>query len=148
MKIQITTNNQPMSGYLYVSPSQGQDLSNLDNVLADNECNEIFAEDMIDYLPLNKMMPVVTHWVKKLRHNGKIILGGTDVYELSKRVVRGEINTIQANELLFGNQDSTWSVKRGQINMKDLVDLLQELGLKVTKKVLVDMTMVVEAVRE
>lgn len=148
MKIQISINDQPMSGYAYVNPKYGQDIYNLDNILADNECNEIFAENIMDYIPLNKMMPAVTHWVKKLRHNGKIILGGTDVYELSKRVVRGEINTIQANELLFGNQDSTWSVKRGQINMKDLVDLLQELGLKVTKKVLVDMTMVVEAVRE
>ena len=83
MKLQITIHDQPMSGYQYINPMYGQDIYNLDNIVSDNECTEIFADKIIDFISISNMFNMVSHWIKKLRHGGILVIGGTDCYELS-----------------------------------------------------------------
>jgi len=148
MKLQITVNDIPMSGYTYINPQYGQDISNLDNVASDNECIEIFADKIIDHIPIMNMFNIISAWCKKLRHGGKIILGGTDSYELARNYLLGNVDTITYNKAIYGTQDAAWNIKRSCISLKDLVDLLQQLGLKIKKKRLDGVQMVVEAQRD
>lgn len=148
MKIQITIDDKPMSGYLYISPKNGQNLYNLDNILSDNECLEIWADKILDYIPLDKIQIFVTQLLKKLRHGGKIILGGTDIYEVSKQLMNGKINTQDCNIIMYGSQKSTWDIKRSSLTLVDLSDLLVQLGLRITKKRIAGIEMIVEAIRD
>jgi len=148
MKVQITVDEKPVNGYVYVNPNMGHQLDLSTCGASDNECVEILAPHILDYLPISHMQPLVQMWIKKLRKGGKLILGGTDLYEICKNVMNGNANTVQANLLLYGNQESNWNMKRGQINLKDLVDLMNESGLKVMKKRLDGVEMCVEAVRD
>ena len=84
----------------------------------------------------------------KLRLKGKLIIGGNDIYEIAKNLVVGGIDSLEANHLLFGKIEQTWEIKRCCINIQDLVDLLNQLGMKIVKKQLVGMKMLVEAIRE
>ena len=125
----------------------GHYLNDISNLVEDNECLEILAPTIINYLPFNQLQQIITGWVSKLRHGGKIVLGGTDLYEISKRVTRGEIDTDLANVLIYGQQTGVWDVKRSQLNLKDVSDLLSHLGLKIITKKLDGIDMVVEAIR-
>lgn len=147
MKLQITVDEQPMNGYTYLNPNQGGDIFVLEGI-SDNECEEILAPRIIDYIPINMMQAFAQSLVKKMRHGSKIIIGGTDLYEICKNVVNFNANTVQANLLLYGNQQNAWNIKRGQITLKDLVDLMDECGLKVIKKRLEGVEMCVEAIRD
>jgi hypothetical protein len=134
LKLQITIDEKPMSGYNYITPINGQDLSNLDNNVLDNECTEIFAPRILDYIPLEKTQTIIERWVKKMRHGGKIVLGGTDIYEVAKLIMTGTIDSKQTNIIIFGNQSGVWGVKRAAISLNDVCDLLIQLGLKNYKK--------------
>lgn len=147
MKVLITINEDNIEGYLKISPMLGHYLNDISNLVEDNECLEILAPTIINYLPFNQLQQIITGWVSKLRHGGKIVLGGTDLYEISKRVTRGEIDTDLANVLIYGQQTGVWDVKRSQLNLKDVSDLLSHLGLKIITKKLDGIDMVVEAIR-
>lgn len=147
MKVFITISEPSIEGYTYISPLLGHYLNDISNIVETHECTEILAPSIINYLPLNQLQQAITNWVSKLRHGGKIILGGYDIYEVAKRIVRGEIETDLANVLLYGQQTGVWDVQRCQITLTDLVDLMTHLGLKVTKKRLDGVDMIVEAVR-
>jgi len=147
MKVFITVTEPDIEGYFNISPLKGHLLSDLSNMIDDNECLEILAPEMIDYIPINQMETIIGAWVKKLRHGGKIILGGKDIYEIAKRIVRGEFDTKVANLVMYGSQSGVWDISRGKINLKDLVDLLERFGLQITKKKLNGIDMLVEAQR-
>ena len=147
MKVLITIDEPNIEGYLKISPMLGHYLNDISNLVDDNECLEILAPTIINYLPFNQLQQIITGWVGKLRHGGKIVIGGIDLYEVSKRVVRGEIETDLANALLYGTQNGVWDVRRSQLNLKDISDLLSHLGLKIITKKLDGIDMIVEAVR-
>ena len=96
MKINITLGGSGYkSGYVNVDPTlkrmgeevvlekanNGQtnvikaDIRNLDEITLENECVEIVAEDILDYLQLGESRKVLAHWISKLRHGGKIVVG-------------------------------------------------------------------------
>lgn len=147
MKAFITTNEPEIGGYLYISPLKGHNYNNLTNVIDDNECSEILAPNAINYIPFNQLQKTVEHWITRLSHGGKLIIGGFDLYEVAKRIVRAELHTDMANFILYGPSNSVWDVQRSQINLADLCDLLKQNGLQITKKKLDGITMIVEAVR-
>lgn len=94
------------------------------------------------------MFNMVSQWVKKLRHGGTLVIGGTDCYELSRNYVLGNLNTLEFNSAMFGNQESPWSMKQSSMSLKDLVDLMESVGLHVMKKRVYGVQMVVEAKRD
>jgi len=147
VKAFITISEPAIEGYTYISPLLGHYLNDISNLVENNECTEILAPSIINYLPFNQLQQTISNWVSKLRHGGKIIIGGYDMYEIAKRIVRGEIETDLANVLLYGQQINVWDVQRSQITLTDLVDLMTHLGLKVIKKKLDGVEMIVEAVR-
>lgn len=124
-------------GYIHIGMATGFN----PNVVADAECTEILAEDLIDYLPLPKMGEVLK-WVRsKMRHGCKLIIGGTDIYELSKAFSSFHISLTDFNKLVYSEGKST------MLTLPALVELIEQLELKVITKRVNNFKMVVVAER-
>lgn len=153
MKLQLSVNKSPLNGYLNLDPapvdSDSQpaytgtfkDLSALVEI---SECTEILADEVLDYISTKDTFVVVEYWSKLLRHGGKLIIGGTDLYEVSKAVVNQTLNIREANEILHGI-----GVERiNQMSILDLCEILKSVGLKIMSKRINGFQMVVTAVRK
>jgi hypothetical protein len=113
------------------------DVRNLDDVALENECLEIVAEDILDYLQIKESRTVLAHWISKLRHGGKIVVGGTD----------RSIDSESLNEIIHGSFAESWSVKLSHTTMEDLALFLESQGIKITKKRIKGFKMIVEGER-
>lgn len=112
------------------------------NIVGDAECTEILADDLIDYIPLEKMGEILG-WIRsKMRHGCKLILGGTDIYEVSRAFSSYYIGLNDLNKLLYAQN------KSAVLTLPALVELVQQLGLKIISKRVNGYKMVVIAERE
>lgn len=153
MKLFITVGAQALSGYTTIDPAGGEgktscDFRSLDSVCGQAEATEICAPEMMDYIHSNDIMNVLKNWVSKLRHGGRIIVGGTDLYEVSKGVVSGQLDTVSGNKTLYGNAQLFPFVKIGMYTRHDIESVLLELGLKIIHKRVNNRCYVVEAARD
>ena len=123
------------------------DIKNLDSFVDDAEAQEIIALDVIDYIPLTDINAVIKHWVSKLRHGGLLIIGGTDLFEVSKAFAQYRLDITEANKLIHGEQSKPYLVKRTNFTTLGLADYLSSLGLKLQKKRINDFHLTVEATR-
>lgn len=123
------------------------DVKNLNDFVDDAEAQEIIALDVIDYIPLMDINKVIEHWVTKLRHGGSLIIGGVDLFEVSKAFAQYRLDITQANQLIHGEQSKPYLVKRVNFSTIGLVDYLTSLGLKIQKKRVNNFYMIVEAIR-
>ena len=115
---------------------QGE-ITNLDAYVDDAEEEEIIAYDVIDYLEPFTVNSVIDHWIKKIRHNGTIIIGATDLHLLSKAISQYKVDYFKANELLHGNQKEHYMIKKVSMTALGLCNYLTEKhGLKIMKKIL------------
>jgi len=156
MKIYLTINNQPLNGYVTVDPTCSQpsadciisDIKQIDHICSDSECEEILAPEVVDYIGAKELVSTITHWKSKLRHGGKLILGGTDIMEVARQVMMGRISVPDANTVLYGTQETLWSIKSGCYSMNDVVGLVKEMGLRITNKRVDGTNFIVEAIRD
>lgn len=118
---------------------------NIDDCVEAASCNDIYAPDVLDYIHNEELVPYITHIVSKLRHGGKIVFGGTDLFELMKFGFRTEYSLSEINKKLFGELGN--KEKSGCHNLAAITVLLQNLGLKIMKKRLEKDRFVIEAVR-
>jgi hypothetical protein len=146
MKLNITIQPYELSGYKNISPLTGSNV--LDLPVEQAECTEIIAEDIIDYILYDKIQEVVSGYVSKLRHGGRIILGGTDVFEVSKQCLTQATPVQKINTILYGDGNpSGWGFKRSCTTIIHITSILSQLGLKITKQRLEETKFIVEAYR-
>jgi hypothetical protein len=141
MKLNICVNGEYKENYKNIEPR-----INLDDVVQNAECEEILALNIMDYIPTEIVYNILKHYVSKLRHGGKIILGGTDLVLLSKEIVTGRLNIVEANKMLHGSNGEI--KKNGQISLSDLDDILKSLNLKIMKRRIDGIKFYIEGVRE
>lgn len=150
MRLNIAVTGEFRNGYVNVSPCGNGDVQcdhrNLDGVVEDCEATEIFAPHVLDQLHITELRGVLEHYVKKLRIGGKLVVGGTDVFELAKSYVLGNISIADFNACLFGGNDSL-TQQHGQYTPMDVFNLLKSFGLEVTKNRANGRSFVVEGVR-
>lgn len=120
----VLPTNQAFSGKKTVGS-----ISNLDWICKEGEAEEILALDCLSSFPFAEMVPVLNHWVSKLKPEGKIFVGGFDIYEISKGISFGTVNVAQANELLFTNS-------KGTTDIQFILSVFNEMGLSIIKKTL------------
>lgn len=152
MKLHLSINSTPINGYTNVSPTGGENtvlsrIDNLEGIVDEAECTEILAEDVMDFFPASRILDILKYYTSKLRHGGKIIIGGSDFQSVCKCIITKRLDAVEANKILYGTQNSTWEFKSGMISLDDLTDLLRGLGLKIIHKRLNNCKMCVEAVR-
>lgn len=136
----------PIKGYININPMEGKDFYNLEGI-EPASCFQIVADGMIDYIPLDKIVPVLNYWITRLRHGGKIVVGGTDSMEVCRRYYSGEISTLEFNESVHGTHDSAWNFKQSQSNLMEITEVLQTIGLKIIKRKLIKHNYIIEAER-
>lgn len=159
MKVKLSVGEVPYSGYLNIDPypilEQGKehniipgDIKNIDNHVENAQATEILADKVLNYVNHSEMVPVLQHYVSKLRHNGKLIVGGTDATEAAKSYLSGRLDTVAFNDLVFGSSQNAWGQKSGLMTLIELAQILEDLGLNITKKRIDETSMFVKGVRQ
>ena len=121
MKIQVVRMGEPViEGYRQAICSDNY-INLMD--ISDNECTEIMAQDVLDNFDYEKIKECLVSLVSKLRLNGRIVIGGTDVRLFSRLVTNCSISEQEASELLkkCSSMSSVSTVK----------PIINELGLNI-----------------
>jgi|TARA_R100000808_G_scaffold2804_3_gene10529 predicted SAM-dependent methyltransferase len=134
MKVNLTIGGAKKSGYLNIDALENLEIRNLDEYVDNAECFEIIADDVIDYLPRQEISVVIDNWVSKLRHQGTIVIGGTDAYEVCKMFSQNAIDLQELNNLFHGQQTQEWDVRLNQLTLQTVSEELEKRGLKTLKK--------------
>lgn len=123
------------------------DIRNLDGWVDDAEATEIIAMDVIDYFSLAEVNPILDHWISKLRHGGKIVIGGCDALDAAKALSQYELDLQTFNMLIHGTQDQPHLYKKTTLTLIGIVEYFREHGLKIIKQRKHGINYVVEAKR-
>lgn len=137
MKLNLVYGNNPrsdttLSGFTQVDFYE-KDLNYLDEVCEDAECDTIIADDLIDYFPSTLVDILLESLLVKLRHGGRIVIGGTDLNEVVRNLFNKNLSTVNANILLFGMQNEPWEFRKSVLPAAELATALKQCGLKILK---------------
>lgn len=166
MKINITLGDKDiLTGYLNIDPTHDAsdlnvltkeslsrnivkaDIRNLDSHIENAECKEIIVNSVSDFLEFEDAIAAIKHWVSKLRHNGKLVIIGSDAHEICKQFLQGDIELPEFNKKIHGDFSEPWDVKMSHFTMESMSELLQSLDLNISKKRIRNTNFIVEAVR-
>ena len=159
MRVSITVGETEFkNGYINIDPISGSDsgdaegaikadVRNLDDIIINSECIEIVAEDVLDYLVRVEAISTLRHWVTKLRKGGKIIIGGTDAFEVSKQFCQKIIGVDDFNAIIHGEFSQPWDTKLSHMSLEDLQQQLESYGIKIIKRRVNGFKFVVEGER-
>lgn len=138
MKLRIGYGQPVIKGYCHVDPKpatenvvpyEGQlENLNLDAVCDNNECTEIIAGELINYIPVDKVFAVLSHVAMKLRHAGRITVGGTDSRMVGLGIVNGGLDPAEVNRVLYAEGH------KSILPMNDMALLLSKVGLIVLSR--------------
>jgi len=106
---------------------------NLDDICEDGECSEINAVEMLDFIEYPNHRDFILHLVKKLRHDGVLYIGGTDIVNFSLGVFNKSIPLDKANEIMFGTANTP--VKVGVTCLEEVRKILLTTELRITKQI-------------
>jgi 2-succinyl-5-enolpyruvyl-6-hydroxy-3-cyclohexene-1-carboxylate synthase len=109
-------------------------VSKLDHTVDNGEASEIIAEDVIDYLGPDYVDKAINNWLSKLQHGGIIVIGGTDIRVVCKSYFLRQLNTVEVNNLLYGEQKNVQQYKKSCLTIHEVCELLKSLGLKIILK--------------
>jgi len=110
-----------IEGYKKIEFLNGNFLG-LDDV-SNNSSEEIFANDVLDAIPNEFIQQSVAALVGKLRVNGTITVGGTELRLFVKSVLNQGIPEDQAMSIIRTNQS--------MLNFNKLCELMKSMGLEV-----------------
>lgn len=145
MKVQININSTTIEGYHQINPMTGGSINSLP--FADNEITHLLADTVCDYIPRHELGSTLKYYASKIRKNGRITIGGTEVKELARMALLTE-DYDSINTLLYGSFNSAWSIKSGMTSIIEIIDALTVIGFKVVKKKIDNQSFIVEAIRE
>jgi 2-succinyl-5-enolpyruvyl-6-hydroxy-3-cyclohexene-1-carboxylate synthase len=109
-------------------------VSKLDHTVDNGEASEIIAEDVIDYLGPDYVDKAINNWLSKLQHGGIIVIGGTDIRVVCKSYFLRQLNTVEVNNLIYGEQKNVQKYKKSCLTIHEVCELLKSLGLKIILK--------------
>ncbi len=155
MKVNLLLEGQPETGYLNLCPYtesntdtfQKGEVTKLDYLIDDGEVEELKAIDILEYYPGNMSEIILTNWIKKLKHGGKLVLGTVDLVEVAKGVANYELDIDQANLFFHGEQKRSWDFRLSSFTMNQIVHYLESKDLKVIKKRVNNYRCIIEAIR-
>lgn len=142
MKINlIIDSGEVLGGYLNIDPfaqdkndpldRQIGDISNLDWAVDAGELEELRAINILEYWPGRDAEGILSGWVSKLAHGGRIIIGFTDIICIAKDVVSRKLDIHQTNDIVYGLQRQTWDNKKSCFTVNQVKTFLESLNLKI-----------------
>ena len=153
MKIQLGVDIKAREGYINLSLSGNEgcepcNLRNFDEYADDAECEEIYAPEILDHIHVDEIFAFLSYCKKKMRHGGKLVIGGTDINEVCRNFVNGKYNNETVNKIIYGDSMEASRIKLGIYEANKISNTVQQLGLKVIKKRVDGLKFVVEASRD
>ncbi|MAF25294.1 hypothetical protein CL634_06930 [bacterium] len=143
---------QKMSGFQNISSLSLEDeeiiwcdVRNLDVVVDDGEVEVLIARNVINYMPQEHLISTLNHWVSKLRHGGRIVVGAIDLYEVARGIHIRDIELSDSNTILYGEDEL--KIKRNIFPTSSLVDFFNDQNMPVLKIRVDGYNMIVEAER-
>jgi hypothetical protein len=103
-------------------------LNSLDDYIEDGEAEEIILDDIIEYIRSDIFIMVFEKCIKKIKHGGKIIITGTDIYLVCKAFVEYKISIEELNLLVYGN------AKNIGLTSETISKYLEKIGFKIIKR--------------
>lgn len=98
MKVQILRQGQtPIQGYNPIFLDVNR--LNLEG-LADNQCEMILAADIFESISYQNIMPLLQALLSKLRLNGELVVGGTEMNLLGSAISNGLLTDEQCSNIL------------------------------------------------
>lgn len=103
-KIQVTIDQPNIKGYMFASPqneSLKEDFVELKQFGSECEIDEIYAPEMLDAFEIANIPKYLSAWISLLKVGGKLVIGGTDIYLLSKASISRSLSIEDINKVLF-----------------------------------------------
>jgi len=152
MKINLLYGTPAMSGYLNVDhlgiskDAYHGNIRELTEFVDDAEATEIIAIDVINFFNKNEILSIIDHWVSKLRHEGRIIIGAIDSHSVCKDFCEYSLTISDINSMLYGEEEPY--IRKNAITMVSLAHYLEtNHKLKILKKQSIEYKILVEAER-
>ena len=146
IKVRLHVEDFELSGYDNIKVQTLEDLDKLSK-FDNGELDELVIEDVVDYLPSDKAEETVLKLVKLVAKGGKLIVGCSEAYEISKAFTSFNISLMDYNKLVYGSDPNL--PKRLGITAISLADLLSKVaGMKILKKRVNKFKFIVEAIRQ
>lgn len=155
MKLHLSINGTPQNGYKNIDPfpqtadgltADYGDLDKLDKLVDDAEADEIWVDNVLNYIADYDIESYINHWLSKLRHGGTIHFDSTDLYSIALAVHTGSLTGAEARYLLYGVRNVPSKLSSYEIG--ELERLLGMKGLKIVRKSCNDFVVTVTALRE
>lgn len=138
MKLRIGYKQPSIKGYIHVDPFPATenvpsyngtlDTINLDGIVDNNECTEIVAGELVSFVSVENIFAVLNHICMKLRHGGRITVGGIDARMLALGIFNGGVDPAEFNKVIFAEGH------KSILPMNDIALLLARIGLTVTSR--------------
>jgi len=104
MKLHVSVAQPPLAGFVNIDAAkQPVDLGNVEDFCEASECTQIIINDVLKFMPYDKLPFVVQHLATRLRHRGQITFIFTDVNSIIREFNCGSIDEKMLNQLLFQN---------------------------------------------
>jgi hypothetical protein len=120
--------------YTLISPLGGKNPLKLNDYIDDGEADELILDHVLEYCPAENIYNYLTLAAKKLAKGGTLTIMGTDLVILSEAFIRGEVNIVDFNKVLFGTKQHPWDFKLSAICLSDVNDILKSFGLKLLER--------------
>lgn len=116
MKVNIILNTTDVrSGYVNIDPfANPQDPTKIQcdpgnlAMIDDNECEELIALDVLDFVNPRDRDNILNHWISKLAHEGSLTIGGREIYDVAKIIFMRAADLNQSNQLLYSSDGSLY----------------------------------------
>ena len=103
MKLNISIGNTELSGYTNIDVATAKiDMGNLAETCGEAECTDIIVDDVMRFMPHQKIPLVIEHIVSRLRHKGTLTFIFPDLNGVVRSYQNAEIDEEKFNQILFG----------------------------------------------
>lgn len=114
----------------------------------DGEVDEIRAFNLLSYFDAGRVEEIIQVWAKKLAYGGFLTVADVDIVQAMKAFDRAEINFVELNHILYGEQDKPWRFRKVGLCMNEVSEALLANGLDIHEKRFESIFFQIKAVRK
>jgi len=114
----------------------------------DGEVDEIRAFNLLSYFDAGRVEDIISVWAKKLAYDGFVTITDVDIVQAMKAFDRAEINFVELNHILYGEQDKPWRFRKVGLCMNEMAAALLANGLDIVEKRFESIFFQIKAVRK
>ena len=153
MKVRISVGeSEKLSGHLNIDPitkfdDLAVDIRDISKHVDDASCENLVIDHVLGFLEKEEAKRVLLQYMKKIRHEGTIVVSEIDSYEVAKSFYKRDVDIDFFNKAIHGNFEKPWDVKLSSFTIDELISILQENNFQIAKKRLYGARFTVEAIR-